>query len=169
MYGRGATFSSSTGFDQHMMVHRGEKRYQCDICEARFVIKISLENHRRTHTGERPFSCPHCEYAFKTKRNLSNHIQKIDTPGYIAPIRHRCSHCEKGFEIGAQLEAHVRQVHTGERPFACDQTDCGKAFAQKRSLVLHLRNSHKIGEQKTGFKLPRRKGFGGPCEGKNTE
>ncbi|XP_021953681.2 gastrula zinc finger protein XlCGF26.1 [Folsomia candida] len=160
----GATFSSPTGFAQHMMVHRGEKPHKCDLCsEAHFVTKKSLEDHRRTHTGERPFSCPHCEYAFKARKALVGHIKKIHTPGYVAPIRHRCPHCEKGFGIGSLLEGHVRQVHTGERPFACDQTGCGKAFAQKRSLVLHLRKTHKIGEQKTRFKQPSRKPGGTTC------
>ncbi|OXA54478.1 Zinc finger protein 93 [Folsomia candida] len=172
----GKSFPLIGTLKRHLKLHDESRMVTCDACGEKFKGHARLRSHRIqqhgadplvcdewTHTGERPFSCPHCEYAFKARKALVGHIKKIHTPGYVAPIRHRCPHCEKGFGIGSLLEGHVRQVHTGERPFACDQTGCGKAFAQKRSLVLHLRKTHKIGEQKTRFKQPSRKPGGTTC------
>ncbi|XP_035715416.1 gastrula zinc finger protein XlCGF26.1 isoform X3 [Folsomia candida] len=157
----GTTFSSRHGFRRHLMAHRGEKPHKCDMCDARFLTTTILQNHRTTHTGERPFPCPHCESAFKVKKHLTNHVNKLHTPGYVTRLNFRCAQCEKGYPSNVELQAHVRQVHTGERPFVCEQDGCAKAFAQKRSLVLHLRNTHKIGDRKSGFKLPSRRREGG--------
>ena len=42
------------------------------------------------------------------------------------------------FEVPAKLVAHMR-VHTGERPYVCEEPHCGKAFAQSGDLVRHVR------------------------------
>ncbi|OXA43146.1 gastrula zinc finger protein XlCGF8.2DB [Folsomia candida] len=156
----GARLVTLPGLKSHMMSHAGDtthpKPHKCDICPASFSNKRSMQDHARTHTNERPFPCPHCTYAFKQRKELTRHIDRIHTPGYVAPIRSPCPHCDKGYTTNSFLQGHIRQVHTGERPFLCEQAGCGKGFAKNSLLTSHLKKAHKIIIQRVGgFKLPR--------------
>ena len=57
--------------------------------------------------------------------------------------RHQCPDCDYGTNIKSSLTSHLR-THTGERPFVCAVTGCGRAFSQKGSLLEHLRRHAKI-------------------------
>lgn len=38
----------------------GEKPFECDICDMRFIQKYHLERHKRVHSGEKPYQCERC-------------------------------------------------------------------------------------------------------------
>ncbi|XP_017871316.1 PREDICTED: zinc finger protein 33A isoform X2 [Drosophila arizonae] len=63
-----------------------------------------------------------------------------------AQAKNRCGYCGKTFGRRQWLEDHER-VHTGERPYKCDQ--CHATFAQRANLRSHLLATH---ENKTSFK-----------------
>jgi hypothetical protein len=48
---------------------------------------------------------------------------------------HTCPHCQKKCISNSELQRHVR-VHTGEKPFLCDQ--CEKGFGKKSNLYVDL-------------------------------
>ncbi|GJQ87498.1 putative metal ion binding protein [Trypoxylus dichotomus] len=54
------------------------------------------------------------------------------------PKKYKCPHCEVGFSNNGQLKGHIR-IHTGERPFKCDEKDCGKTFTRNEELTRHKR------------------------------
>ncbi|XP_034254641.1 Krueppel-like factor 16 [Thrips palmi] len=54
------------------------------------------------------------------------------------PKKYRCPHCQVAFSNNGQLRGHVR-IHTGERPFQCDEESCGKRFTRNEELTRHKR------------------------------
>ena len=47
-----------------------------------------------------------------------------------------CDQCEKTFTTGGTLTRH-KLFHNGDKPFSCDQ--CGKTFARRDKLTIHIR------------------------------
>ncbi|XP_018335520.1 Krueppel-like factor 9 [Agrilus planipennis] len=54
------------------------------------------------------------------------------------PKKYKCPHCDVGFSNNGQLKGHIR-IHTGERPFRCDEKNCGKTFTRNEELTRHKR------------------------------
>lgn len=52
------------------------------------------------------------------------------------PKNFRCPACKMAFSNNGQLKNHVR-IHTGERPFRCNQPDCDKTFTRNEELTRH--------------------------------
>ena len=72
----GNGYKDKTGLQLHMQTH-GEKTIQCDLCEQRFKKRKTFENHRMIHTGERPNVCPYCQHGFIQVSACKQHIFKV--------------------------------------------------------------------------------------------
>ncbi|KAL3268128.1 hypothetical protein HHI36_007255 [Cryptolaemus montrouzieri] len=66
------------------------------------------------------------------------HQAKILSSKKKRPKKYKCPHCDVGFSNNGQLKGHIR-IHTGERPFKCDEKDCGKTFTRNEELTRHKR------------------------------
>ena len=55
--------------------------------------------------------------------------------------RYVCQTCNKAFSRPSSLRIHSHS-HTGEKPFKCQHTGCGKAFSVRSNMKRHERGCH---------------------------
>lgn len=67
-------YPEKTELEQHLTVHKIERRYICDICGAGLKRKEHLERHKLGHSPERPHICSVCMKGFKRKEHLNLHF-----------------------------------------------------------------------------------------------
>ena len=69
-------FSRTWTLKFHMVIHTGEKTYQCSQCDKAFNETSALMKHMRNHTGEKPYQCSQCDKAFSRTDYLKKHIME---------------------------------------------------------------------------------------------
>lgn len=56
--------------------YKGERPFQCTLCEKAFNQKSALKVHMKRHTGERPYKCDYCAMGFTQKSNMKLHMKR---------------------------------------------------------------------------------------------
>ncbi len=73
-----------------------------------------------------------CPHHYKTKAGLKRHYLVHGVKPY------KCPYCHQRFGNSRVLTDHA-YVHTGGKPFVCDQEGCGRRFMKIWMLTLHQR------------------------------
>lgn len=47
--------------------------------------------------------------------------------------------CQKSFSRASRLDLHIKSAHSGHNLFECSIPNCGKIFAEKGNLLVHMR------------------------------
>ena len=98
------TFSTRTGFVNHMMAHSGNKPFSCEVCQKRFTVKTYMQKHMLTHTGDKPYECEECHRRFSQRSPLVGHMKAIH--GWDEH-KYRCDKCQRRFALKYSLEKHL--------------------------------------------------------------
>jgi uncharacterized Zn-finger protein len=75
-----------------------------------------------------------CGKTYKTRFNLRRHINS----SHLKIKGFKCPECNKPFVSKQNLKEH-HYIHTGEKPFPCDEPGCSKRFRQVSQLSIHKR------------------------------
>ena len=132
----GKHISRASNLKEHMKIHTCDSPFSCHFCGKLCVQSGNLKIHLRTHTGERPFPCDHCEKTFMHSNNLTKHHQKV----HKGLDQYICKECDLTFSHASTLRAHKR---THSDPISCPCHECGKLYADKHSLRVHIKKLHK--------------------------
>ncbi|KAE8742709.1 hypothetical protein FOCC_FOCC011741 [Frankliniella occidentalis] len=96
-------YSEKELLEQHLAVHKTERRFICDTCGAALKRKEHLERHKLGHNPERPYTCDVCFKGFKRKEHLNLHV--VIHSGEKTQV---CNECGKGFYRKDHLRKHAR-------------------------------------------------------------
>lgn len=145
----GKVYKYRSGLKVHMdRVHTEEKDkkvFTCDVCEAVYSKKSSLNHHIviNNHTSVNQMSvmkkakkCIHCGKLFGCNLKLQRHVGQV----HIRGKKLSCQYCGKGFDDSSNLRQHI-QTHTGAKP-SCDI--CKMFFRSRRKLCEHMMGVHNI-------------------------
>ncbi|GFY71842.1 zinc finger protein PLAGL1 [Trichonephila inaurata madagascariensis] len=134
------TFSSRFKLLRHILIHSGERRFQCTNCGRRFHRKDHLKNHLQVHNPNKVLhSCDLCPKSYSSLLSYRKHIAlHAAEAGDLV-----CKLCGKMLEDREGIMHHLK-VHTGsrtlrgpsERKFPCDR--CDRAFFTKKDVKRHL-------------------------------
>ncbi|XP_071835998.1 uncharacterized protein [Apostichopus japonicus] len=123
--------------------------WKCSSCNKVFATFNQLESHlcesRKAKRGRKPKlkegeemskeiegpSGSDKGQAGKTKGKGARGRGKKDSKNFA------CGQCDKVFMTAEKMKTHT-YLHTGERPFTCSESDCGKAFISKYKLLRHM-------------------------------
>lgn len=170
--GCGRAFSSKFKMMRHMLIHSGERQFQCSLCDRCFHRKDHLKNHLQVHNPNKVIhTCNHCGKRYSSLLSYRKHLAlHAAESGDLS-----CKLCGKIFEGKEQIMYHLK-VHSGsralkgpsERKYKCDQCDrcfftrkdvkrhmvvhtgvrnffcqfCPQRFGRKDHLVRHIKKSH---------------------------
>lgn len=96
-------YPEKENLEQHLTVHKIERRFICDICGAGLKRKEHLERHKSGHNPDRPYTCSVCMKGFKRKEHLNLHF--VIHSGAKTEI---CTECGKGFYRKDHLRKHAK-------------------------------------------------------------
>jgi len=128
--GCGKVFSNKKSRIFHEKTHDPENsKFQCDVCDMKFVQKSTLKVHQEVHNPWR--KCEECGKKMQSKQKFNVHIQRCRNE-----FRFQCDTCGKKFAMKWKLDKHTAG-HSGIKPYSCEP--CGKTFSWKGYLQTHLR------------------------------
>lgn len=69
------------------------------------------------------------------------YVQKEQNDAFDPKKKHKCPLCLARFQRPEHVKRHLKS-HSSEKPFQCDEPDCGRRFNRKDNLKAHLKKIH---------------------------
>ncbi|XP_048219243.1 oocyte zinc finger protein XlCOF6.1-like [Perognathus longimembris pacificus] len=100
------------------------------FCQGVCEIYTNTKRSPAQDSDQKPFPCGQCSKSLIQRDLLTQHLRLHSGERHV-----QCSVCSKSFQARADMKMY-QLLHRAEMPFACK---CGKGFAQRFKLVVHIR------------------------------
>ncbi|XP_019334512.1 zinc finger protein 687 [Alligator mississippiensis] len=124
--------------------------YRCPSCAVVFGGVNSIKSHIQTSHCEVFHKCPICPMAFKSAPSAHAHVY-TQHPGFSnqqSKMIYKCAMCDTVFTHKPLLSSHFDQHLLNQRVSVFKCPDCPLLFAQKRTMLEHLKNTHQLQKAK---------------------
>lgn len=134
------SFVRRDAFDRHEYTHNQVKKYNCEICDSRYITQSHLKRHARNSHQIKPeekIKCQDksCVMEFTNTSNMKRHYRQR----HLKENMYGCKDCDEKFYRKSQLRIHSTK-HTGVFQYNC--TICGKG-----SINLKQHQHHMVGHK----------------------
>ncbi|XP_061396129.1 zinc finger protein 184-like [Musca vetustissima] len=123
----------------HMKMHE-EKKFACDKCDKKFVLKHKLDKHKLTHLpeSEKKFPCNDCGKFYANEYILNQHQKAVHLNIYAKV----CEICGETLPDSHNFKRHMEK-HEGIVPVKTAKCDiCGLILTSHHTLKLHKELKH---------------------------
>ncbi|XP_073823765.1 uncharacterized protein [Musca autumnalis] len=123
----------------HMKMHE-EKKFACDKCDKKFVLKHKLDKHKLTHLpeSEKKFPCNECGKFYANEYILNQHQKAVHLNIYAKV----CEICGETLSDSHNFKKHMEK-HEGIVPVKTAKCDiCGLILTSQHTLKLHKELKH---------------------------
>ncbi|XP_057683711.1 zinc finger protein 687b [Corythoichthys intestinalis] len=124
--------------------------YRCSSCQVVFGGLNSIKSHIQTAHCEVFHKCPSCPMAFKSAPSAQSHIgtQHPTLTGGQAKMIYKCVMCDTVFTQKPLLYMHFDTHLAKQKVHVFKCPDCTKLYAQKGSMMEHIKTTHRFSSAK---------------------
>ena len=98
-------FTAPLNLRNHMLIHKNDRKFQCDLCDYSSVRKQDLNKHKRVIHSINQIECRYCDEKFNDEKSLKNHVNK-----HLGKKDFKCKICELEFYSKYAFVSHMN-VH----------------------------------------------------------
>ena len=138
--------------ERHILIHTGEKPFQCTYCKKSYAQKAQLDEHVNIHTNSKPYKCDVCNKGFNYRNSLRNHKKthgsddrfRVKVSAGPWDTIYECNTCKYTVNNRTVMSQHVKQH---EKP-VFEPTN---VIFQGRVLFSHLSRKFLITTQELNY------------------
>ena len=109
----GKNYACKDDLKKHQRVHT-DKALVCHVDTMKFATKQALQEHMIIHSGEKPFQCALCGNTFGQPSNMRTHVKNVHNYSVEMNRTNKCEYCGKAQSSLVNLHRHLLEKHTDQ-------------------------------------------------------